>query len=112
VTVVERLERIEALLNARANALLAPEFYSIRQAAKVVGVSADHLRRAVTNGVLPASNVGTMSRPTYRISRADLLAWVERGKAGATLPASRRKTVIPQSRHHRPPRGHSDARGS
>ena len=107
-----RLDRIEALLKTRTDAPQAPEFYSIRQAAEVVGVSADHLRRAVVSGVLAASNLGTMARPTYRISRTDLLAWVERGKAGGILPSSRKRSVTARSRHHRPAAGHSDALGS
>lgn len=87
----------------------APEFYSIKGAAAVVGVSVDHIRRAVVAGSLACSNVGTMGRPTYRIARADLLAWVERQKAGP-LPARRgRGRPVPVSRHHQ---RHSDAPGS
>jgi excisionase family DNA binding protein len=97
VTVEERLERIEAMLRG---ALQPPEFYSIKGAAGVVGVSSDHIRRAVVGGILPASNIGTPSRPTYRIARTDLLAWVEKGKAGGFTPASRKRSVIPRSRHH------------
>src|SRR5271168_992168 len=99
----ELLERLAARVEALQSSLRPPEFYSIKQAAEVLGVSADHIRRAVVGGVLAASNVGTMSRPTYRIARTDLLAWVERGKAGAVPPASRKRSVTPQSRHHRRP---------
>jgi len=99
LTVEERLERIEAMLR---RAVQPPEFYSIKQAAGVVGVSPDHIRRAVVGGSLAASNVGTPSRPTYRIARADLLAWVELGKAGGIPRASRKRSGTPPSRHHRP----------
>jgi excisionase family DNA binding protein len=109
-SIEERLERIEALLQV---SLQPPEFYSIKQAARVVSVSADHIRRAVVGGALAASNVGTMARPTYRIARADLLAWVEMRKAGAIPPAGRKKSITPVSRHHRRSViGHSDARDS
>ena len=95
------LESLTAKVDALQVSLQVPEFYSIKQAAKVVGVSADHIRRAVVGGVLAASNVGTMARPTYRIARSALLAWVEMGKAGAMAPARRKKNVTPPSRHHR-----------
>src|SRR5262249_20082502 len=68
----------------------AREFYSIKEAAQVVGVSDDHIRRAVVGGVLPCSNVGSMDRPTYRISRADLLAWMEARKGGPLPPVRER----------------------
>jgi excisionase family DNA binding protein len=106
VSIEEKLERIEALLQ---HALPAAEFYSIRQAARVIGVSPDHIRRAVTGGMLAVSNVGTMGRPMYRIARADLLAWMERGKAGCVAAASRKRTITPMSRHHRRSAEHSDA---
>jgi excisionase family DNA binding protein len=91
---------------------LQAEFYSIKQAAVVVGVSADHIRRAVVGGTLACSNVGTMGRPTYRIARTDLLAWVEKQKAGAIPPARFKVKSIPVSRHHRPGGGHSGGPGS
>jgi excisionase family DNA binding protein len=97
---LDLLESVAAKVDALQLTMQAPEFYSIKQAAKVVGVSADHIRRAVVGGVLAASNVGTMSRPTYRIARAALLAWVEMGKTGAIPHASRKRTVTPPSRHH------------
>jgi excisionase family DNA binding protein len=99
---IRSLEALAARLEALADALQcpAPEFYSIKQAAQVVSVSADHIRRAVTGGWLPASNVGTPARPTYRISRADLLAWVDQGKSGGVLASRRKVTPLPASRHH------------
>lgn len=97
MTVEEQLDRIEALLRA---GVPAPEFYSIGEAAVVVGLSPDHVRRAVVGGTLACSNVGTAARPTYRIARADLLAWMERRKAGALPPARRKARAAPVSRHH------------
>jgi excisionase family DNA binding protein len=66
------------------------EWFSIKETAALTGLSADHIRRAVSGGTLPCSNVGTNDRPTYRISRTDIAQWMERRKAGA-LPPSRRK---------------------
>lgn len=102
VDMVAFLESVAAKLDALRAALQPPEFYSVKDAAKVVGVSADHVRRAVVRGALVASNVGTESRPTYRIARADLLAWVERGKSGPATPGGRAKgrRPTPRSRHH------------
>jgi excisionase family DNA binding protein len=91
------LESLSAKVDALRIALQAPEFYSNKEAAKVVNVSADHVRRAVIGRVLAASNVGTMARATYRVARTDLLAWVEKGNAGAP---ERKKNVRPRSRHH------------
>jgi excisionase family DNA binding protein len=100
---LQLLETLSAKLDAIAAKLQAqpsPEYYSIKQAARVVGVSCDHIRRAVVGGMLACSNVGTMSRATYRISRVDLLAWLERQKAGPISPARKRSRTIPLSRHH------------
>jgi len=109
---VALLELLAARVEALRTALHPPEFYSIKEAATVVGVSPDHIRRAVTGGVLAASNLGTMARPTYRIARADLLAWFERGKTGGIAPAPR-SNITPRSRHHRKPStGRSSERGS
>jgi excisionase family DNA binding protein len=83
------------------------EWFSIKEAAVLTGLSAKHLRRAVLGGTLPASNVGTPDRPVYRISREDLKGWMDRRKAGALPPPGRKRAAAPQppvSRHHARPR--------
>ncbi len=66
----ELLERLAARVEALQSSLRPPEFYSIKQAAEVLGVSADHIRRAVVGGVLakPKSSARWPGRP-YRIAR-------------------------------------------
>lgn len=113
---IQLLESLSAKLDAIAASLQAqpsPEFYSIKQASRMVGVSCDHIRRAVVGGVLACSNVGTLNRATYRISRVDLLAWLERQKAGPISPSQKKSRSVPLSRHH--PKGgrrRSDEPGS
>ena len=73
MTIEERLERIERLLLAGQP---VAEYYSIRQAAEVVGLSRDHVsRRACQRSCLRKCR--HQAPPTYRIARTDLLAWVE-----------------------------------
>ncbi len=104
-TVLARLGRIEDLLKPPRDRTPAPqEWFSISDAAALVGLSTKHLRRALTGGTLPASNVGTPDRPLYRISRAELSAWMEKRKAGALPPPRKKKDKAgpPVSRHARP----------
>lgn len=77
------------------------EWFSIKDAAKIVGLSNDHVRRAVTGADLACSNVGTPDRPLYRISRTDLGEYMEQRKSGA-LPRQRKKRTLPHSRFFRP----------
>jgi excisionase family DNA binding protein len=74
---------------------------SIQQAAKAVNLSESHIRRVVTRGELPASNMGTAARPTWRIARADLDAWIEarKGASPRVPPRSDLKDLI---RRHLP----------
>ncbi len=76
---------------------------SVKDAARLTGLSDKHIRRAMQCGNLPCSNVGTPDRPTYRFSRADIQTWMDRTKSGA-LPSGRKKKstpTLPVSRHHR-----------
>ena len=85
-------ERIESLLVRLERAVTQPAqaWFSIKGAAALTGLSPAHIRRAVTGGTLACSNVGSMDRPTYRISREDIEEWMKRRKAGA-LPPPKRK---------------------
>ena len=85
-TTLVLLEQLQAKVDALQVSLQPPEYYSIKQAAKVIDVSPDHIRRAVLGGILPASNIGTTARPTYRIARIDLLAWVGKRKSRGNSP--------------------------
>ncbi len=92
---VERIERLEKQPRQ--------EYFSISQAGAMTGLSSAHVRRAVTGGTLPCSKVGSHARPTYRISRDDIKAWMERRKMGALPPRqrSKRMEIVPGGRHFR-----------
>lgn len=83
------------------------EWFSIIEAGALTGLHEDTIRRAVTGGTLPCSNVGTYDRPTYRISRKDIEAYMEKRKAGAFPPPrkSKKSIQLPVSRHARRPAG-------
>jgi excisionase family DNA binding protein len=74
----------------------ASDYLSIKGAAEAIDVSATHIRRAVVSRDLPASNVGSEARPTYRISREDLDAWMRRRREGPVTRAA----AVPASRHY------------
>jgi len=88
--VIQRLTRVLEKLERRAE-MPVQEWFSIKEAAVLTGLSQDHIRRAVTGGTLPCSNVGTPDRSIYRISRKDIELWMERRKAGAMPPPQKRK---------------------
>lgn len=77
----------------------ATEWLSIKQAATVSGLSQFTVRRAVKSGDLKASNPGgSLMRPTYRIQRADLEAFMQQYRAtGSGLPALPRLKVSKKS---------------
>ncbi len=89
-----RLERIEGLLAQGPAA--GHEWLSIKQAAHVTGLSQAHVRRAVRAGGPAASNVGTQSRPIWRIARADLAKWMEENRVQNPLPSSADLRVLVQ----------------
>ena len=72
------------------------EWFSIKEAAKLTGLSEDHIRRAVVGGVLPCSNVGTPSRALYRISRDSVARWMKEREVGPKPPPRRKKDVGPR----------------
>jgi excisionase family DNA binding protein len=60
----------------------AREWLSIRQAARLTGLSETRIREAVSRGEMAASNIASPARPLYRIARADLDKWLESRKSG------------------------------
>jgi hypothetical protein len=59
------------------------EFLSVEDAAAVLGLKSDKvIRGAMRRGELPYSNLSTEDGPDYRVTRADLLAWVESRRVG------------------------------
>ena len=83
-----RLERIEGKLDGVAEkSNPAPDYSSIKQAARITGLSDSHIRRAVVAGELPASNIGSSaSHPIYRIALKDLHDWMNNKKGGNRVP--------------------------
>ncbi len=83
-----RLERIEGKLDGVAEkSNPVPDYSSIKQAARITGLSDSHIRRAVVAGELPASNIGSSaSHPIYRIALKDLHAWMDNKKGGSRVP--------------------------
>src|SRR5262245_56585213 len=89
---MQKLDEVLLRLDQLEKALKRPqqEWFTIIEVAALTGLSDPHIRRAVTGGTLPASNVGTPDRPIYRISEKDIVEWMEKRKAGA-LPTPRWK---------------------
>ncbi len=75
---------------------------SIKHAAEYADLSNKHIRKAVTGAMLPASNVGTLDRPYYRISKVDLDVWLEKRKSGAIPPQKRKgaTSALPPSQFY------------
>jgi excisionase family DNA binding protein len=100
----ETLTAVLVLLSTTRNQQGSPpasEWLAIEQAAEVTGTSATTIRRALRKGELRAANVGrSLRRPTWRIRRADLEAFMKASVAGSELPATQTKSGRkPQSRH-------------
>ena len=101
-------ERIALMLEKLKAALEKPpqEWFSIKGAAALTDLSPDHIRRHVTAGMLPVSNLGTFEKPLYRIHRKDIEEWMSKRRE-SPQPAPRRKKAQPGpssyiSRHHKP----------
>src|SRR5262249_28302876 len=102
-------EQLSRLISALEVRLTMPrrEWFSIKEAAELTGLSSDHMRRAVVGGTLPARNQGSSSRPLYRISREKLNVWMAEREMGPKPPPGRRKKKreelkpLPQSKHFR-----------
>lgn len=91
-------QQIDMLFKKLEYALTKPEkgYFNYAEAAAFVGCSKAHISRHAIGGMLPVSNIGTNDGPDYRISRGDLIAWMEKRKAGASAPPRRKKTVVVQ----------------
>jgi excisionase family DNA binding protein len=64
------------------------EWLSVKQAAAVAGLSETTIRRAVRSGTLKAFNpTGSARRPTWRIRREDLVAFMEQNRAEGQAPS-------------------------
>jgi excisionase family DNA binding protein len=110
--ITERLNRIEeqiSRLSEQARSREPNALLSIKEASRVVALSDSHIRRAITKGDLPASNVGTKARPLWRIARSDLHAWLE-GRKGGTSGVPPRSMIQDLIDRHLPGlRGRSDS---
>src|SRR5258707_14966643 len=73
----------ERLLKSLERLLAKPEkgYFTFKEAAIFVSCSECHIRRHVTGGTIDVSNIGTNDGPDYRISRGDLVAWMDERKA-------------------------------
>jgi excisionase family DNA binding protein len=71
-------------------------YFRIREVAETTRLSESHIRRAMRRGDLPASNVGTPDHPIWRISRRDLVEWMDRNKGGTSKvpPRSSLKDLV------------------
>ncbi len=102
--VVERLLTPLMQKLEKKSDLPAQEWFSIRQTARLTGLSEDHVRRHVTAGLLPVVNQGTYDKPLYRIHRRDIDDWMAKRRE-APHPAPRKKNGKPTgsyvSRHHK-----------
>jgi excisionase family DNA binding protein len=106
---IEALKQQQDTLFKKLEATLAkPEvgYFTTTEAAVFVGCSRTHIRRHVTGGTLPVSNIGTNDGPDYRVSRADLIAWMGKRMSGAFPPVRRKKAApaeqsLPFSSHRR-----------
>lgn len=93
--IAQRLERVERDLDRLCEQTPpgdSKSHLSISDVSRVAAISDSHVRRAIRKGDLPASNVGTISRPLWRIARSDLDAWLE-GKKGGTSTVPPRSTL-------------------
>jgi excisionase family DNA binding protein len=61
-------------------------YFKIGEVAETTRLSESCIRRAIRSGDLPASNVGTPDHPTWRISRKDLVEWMDMKKGGIKIP--------------------------
>jgi hypothetical protein len=96
------LQRLKSRL-----ALPPQEWFSIEGTAALIGMSQDYVRRHVTSGLLPVSNMGTYDKPCYRIHRGDIDAWMAKRRETPQPAPRKRKKAEPApgsytSRHHKP----------
>lgn len=87
-------ERIAAIEDARREQRAA--YLSISHAARLGGLSYDHVRRAVESGELPATDKGNGRHRFWRIARDDFDRWMRKGRGGrdVLLPRSQVKDKV------------------
>lgn len=95
---MEEMKDILTRIEAKLDRLLAggeapnPEVkgFSIKEAARVTGISASTIRRAVHRKELPASDLGNGKRAVWLITQTSLAAWIEsRRRGGSPAPPQR-----------------------
>lgn len=74
-------------------------FLTPPQAAKILGCSAEHVGRFISQGQLKATNTSFGNRPRWKISPEDFQAFVDRRSNISSLPAVEpKKTRRPTNR--------------
>lgn len=79
-----------------------PEFLSVKDAAIYCGMSVDHVREQIHLGRIPANNISSNDRPTYRVSVENLDKFMVERQAEPLCPPSVRRTrqeSLPVSPH-------------
>lgn len=72
----------------KTKATVEREYVTVKEACAITGLSGGIIRRAITTGKLLAMKTDSQERPTYRIHRPDLHAWMKANR-GATYAAPR-----------------------
>jgi excisionase family DNA binding protein len=70
------------------------EYLSVEQVAAMCGLESKFIRRAMKRGELPHSNVGSEKRATYRISRQDIVAWMQERQVKQGPAKSARQAAV------------------
>lgn len=77
------------------------KWYSIEEAASLAGRSVSTIRRDIKAGTLPAHVIGRgRRRPSYRIRRADLKAYIQAGRAEQPDPPAVPITPVRKKSRH------------
>src|SRR5437763_201027 len=83
-----------AVVSALKEGATRQECFSIPEAARIVGVSEKHIRRVIKRQDLDCSNVGGSKRPTYRITRKAIDAWLEATRIRKAPARSERDALV------------------
>lgn len=68
-----KIDDLAALIRKLADAQPSdPEWLSVEDSAKALGMHPESVRKLIRTGQLPAANISSDKRPTYRVSREDL----------------------------------------
>jgi excisionase family DNA binding protein len=81
-----------------------PRFLTVAQAAELLSVTTDRITDWIASGELAAVNIGvrgTSKRPTWRISEAELLRFLDsRQSTPAPKVATKRRNAVNQVPHY------------